>query len=161
MIYFVDIVDLERLVEIRVHAIEHGHDLHGRQQATRGREPDHVAEENRTTRHDLAQIHHGLAASQTIGDLFRYHLIEKLIGAFHLDVEFFHALLERLALLLLLIESELELGRLLCPDQHQVTARVVHAQVVDVKACVEHDLEVFKPINKNIRIYMYKLAKIK
>ena len=88
----------------------------------------------------LAQVHDGLATAQSVGNLLRYHLIEQLIGLFHLDVELFHAVLERLALLLLLIECELELGRLLCADEHQVATRVVHAQIVYVEARVEHDV---------------------
>ncbi len=54
--YFVDVVGLERPVEASVHAVEHGHDLHGIQLSARLRETDHITEQDGTARNDLVEV---------------------------------------------------------------------------------------------------------
>ena len=59
---------------------------------------------------------------------------------------------------LYLIEGELELCLLLRAGQHQVPARVVHAQVVEVEASVEHLLQVAHPDAQEQHLYAIDLV---
>ncbi len=61
----------------------------------------------------LARIDGVLALSQPVGDHFRYHLVEQLVGPLHLLVELPHGLFKLLALLLLLVQGQFQLHRLL------------------------------------------------